>query len=179
MIKNMTIEKWKEISRELVFNKWRKVEKVVFEMQNGNIGDFYLKKDGPVSATLAFTKDKKVILAKQFRPGLNEILSELPGGLVEKNSNSLKTAERELLEETGYKGKMEFVSSYYVDGYSDRLGNIFVALDCEKVADQKLDEGEFIETELLSLEEFRKLLRSGKMTDVQGGYLGLDYLGLL
>jgi hypothetical protein len=54
-----------------------------------------------------------------------------------------------------------------------------VATECEKVAEQKLDKTEFAEVVLMSLNEFRKLLRSGKMTDIEVGYLGLDFLGLL
>jgi len=175
----MAIKKWKEISREIVFDNWRKIEKVVFNMPDGGIGSYYLKNEYLAVAVFALTKDKKVILAKQFRPGPNEILLELPGGLVEKNSDPIETAKKELLEETGYSGKLEFVASYYVDGYSNRLGNAFVALDCEKISEQNLDRNEFIEVELLSLDEFRKLLKSGKMTDLQAGYLGLDYLGLI
>jgi len=173
------IKKWKEISRKLVFDNWRKIERVVFEMPNGKNEDFYLKNEVHSSAVLAFTKNKKIILTEQFRPGPNEILLELPGGAVEKNDNPIETARKELLGETGYSGDVKFAGSYYVDGYSNRIGNAFVALDCEKNSEQKLDETEFIEVELLSIDEFRELLRSGKMTDVQVGYLGLDYLKLL
>jgi hypothetical protein len=31
----------------------------------------------------------------------------------------------------------------------------------------------------MSLAEFRELLKSGKNTDIEVGYVGLDYLGLL
>ena len=54
-----------------------------------------------------------------------------------------------------------------------------VATNCEKVAEPQNDENEPVEVVLLSINEFRELLRSGKMTDVEVGYLGLDYLQLL
>jgi len=38
---------------------------------------------------------------------------------------------------------------------------------------------EFTELVLVPLEEFKKILRSGQMTDVEVGFLGLDYLHLL
>lgn len=31
----------------------------------------------------------------------------------------------------------------------------------------------------MSLDEFKNYLRSGKLTDVETGYFGLDFLGLL
>ncbi len=173
------IKEWKELSRELVFDNWRKIERVVFEFPNKKKGVYYLKNDCSAVAVLALTKEKEVIIAKQFRPGPGKILMELPGGAIEKNLSPVETAKKELLEETGYSGKFEFVTSYCTEGYSNFIGNAFVALDCEKISDQKLDETEFIEVVLLSLEEFKILLRSGKMSDLQVGYLGLDYLGLL
>lgn len=175
----MAIEKWKEISRELVFDHWRKIEKVIFELPDGKRGEFYLKKEMPSAAILALTKDKKIILAKQFRPGPNEVLLELPGGAVEENLNPLETAKKELLEETGYSGEFRFIASCYTSAYSNIVRNYFIATDCEKISEQNLEEGEFIEVELLSVDDFRKLLRSGKMTDIEGGYLCLDFLGLL
>ncbi len=55
----------------------------------------------------------------------------------------------------------------------------FVATNCERVSQHNMGDKEFVEIKLLSLTEFRKLLRSGEMTDVEVGYLGLDYLNLL
>lgn len=175
-----SIRKWLPLSREIVFEKYgRAIEKVIYKMPDGKEEEFYLKREGPVIATLALTKDKKVILAKQFRPGPNEILFELPGGGIEKGEKPEKAAERELLEETGYKGKAKLITRCLDDAYSSRNRYCFVATNCEKIGEPKLDGTEFAEVVLVSLEELRKLLRSGKMTDVEVGYLGLDYLNLL
>ncbi|MFH1662071.1 MAG: hypothetical protein ABIA02_03170 [Candidatus Falkowbacteria bacterium] len=38
------------------------------------------------------------------------------------------------------------------------------------------EDNEFIEIVELSLDNFKKLLRSGQMTDVESGFLGLDFL---
>lgn len=174
------IKKWEELSREEVFSKYgKKIEKVDFKLPGGKVSDFYIKKEGPAVGILALTKDQQVILVKQFRPGPKLILEELPGGYVDKNETPEQAAERELLEETGYKGKAKFITTAYDCAYSTMNRYCVVATDCEKVADQKLDENEFAEVVLKSLPEFRKLLKSGKNTDVEVGYIGLDYLGLL
>ncbi len=174
------IKKWQEISRELAFQKYsRKIEKVIFRLPDGKEADFYVKREGPAAAVLALTKDKKVILVKQYRPGPEEILLELPGGYVDPNEKPEVTMERELLEETGYKGKVQLVTTCYDDAYSTMNRYCFVATDCQKVSEPKTGDHEFIELEILSLNDFRKLLRSGKMTDVEVGYLGLDFLNLL
>jgi hypothetical protein len=54
-----------------------------------------------------------------------------------------------------------------------------VVTDCEKVTEQNLGNNEFAEVILMPLPEFRELLKSGKNTDIEVGYIGLDYLGLL
>lgn len=43
----------------------------------------------------------------------------------------------------------------------------------------KFDESEFIEIVKMSLSDFRKHLRSGELTDIESGYMGLDFLNLL
>lgn len=174
------VEKWEELSREIAFQKYsRKIEKVMYKMPNGEESDFYLKKEGPATGILALTKDQQVILVKQFRPGPNEILNELPGGYVGENESPQQAGERELLEETGYKGKSQLVATAFDCAYSTMKRYCVMVTDCEKVSEQNLDKTEFAEVVLMPLPEFRKLLKSGKNTDIEVGYLGLDYLGLL
>ena len=177
---NKDIKNWEELSRETVFEKYgRKIDKVRFRLPDGQEGNFYIKNEVSPVCVLALTKNNEVILAKQFRPGLKETLYELPGGGMDSNETSEEAMERELLEETGYKGKMKLVTKVYDCGYSTINRYCFVATECEKVEEQNLEEREFIEVVLMPLNKFRDLLRSGKMTDVEIGYLGLDYLNLL
>jgi ADP-ribose pyrophosphatase len=162
--------KWKELSRKLVFQKYgRGIEKVVYVFPDGRQGDYYLKKEKPVVCTLAITKDKKIVLAKQFRPGPDEILLEMPGGGMEKKERPKQAAERELLEETGYKGKIRLIATVFDCAYSTRVRYCAVATNCEKVSDKNLEKNEFAETVLISVNKFRELLRSGKMTDIEVG----------
>lgn len=133
-----------------------------------------------VICVLGITKSKKVILTKQYRPGPKEIFYELPGGVVEKKETPLQATKREFLEETGYTGKFEQVAKIRDDAYSSLWRYCYIALDCEKITDElKLDDSEFIEVYLFTLKKFRELLRSGRLTDIEVGYLGLDYLNLL
>ncbi len=108
------IKKWKPLERKKIFEKYgRGVEKVIFKMPDGSQADFYISKEEKPVCVLALTRDKKVILAKQFRPGPNKILMELPGGDMEKGEIPEKAMARELLEETGYRGKLKFITRCY------------------------------------------------------------------
>jgi len=174
------IHEWIELSRSTVFKKYsRKIDEVIFRLPNGTETDFYIKAESPASSVLAFTSDNEVILVKQYRPGPKEILLELPGGFVDPGEDPLHAARREFLEETGYTGDFEFIGTCIDDAYSTMNRFCYVAKNCKKVSTPQHTNTEQTEVVLVSLETFRKQLRSGKMTDVEVGYLGLDYLNLL
>lgn len=178
---NNKVQNWEEISRESVFSKYgRGIERRVFRLPDGKETDFYLNSGHDSVACLAMTKDNHVILAKQFRPGPAEVLLEMPGG-GSKDGEDLEVAiNRELLEETGYRGVSRFVGTVLPSAYATYKKNVFCITECEKISEPVLeDNGEATEPTLISLEEFRTLLRSGKMTDVELGYLALDFLELL
>lgn len=172
--------KWQKISEEEFFKKYsRKINKIIFKLPNGQESDFYIKKEGPACCIVAITSNNEVILTRQFRPGPNEILLELPGGFIDKEEDHIASAKRELLEETGYIGDLEFVTICLDDAYSTMQRYCFIARNCEKIQEPQNTESEICEVVLLSISEFRQHLQSGQMTDVEVGYLGLDYLNLL
>lgn len=149
-------------------------------MPDGDEADFYVRDEKDACCVLALTADNLVVLVEEYRPGPNKVLLELPGGVIDMDDkNPLTAISREFNAETGYDGKLEFAGKCFVDAYSKRVQYCYVARNCKKVAKQKLEKTEFAEVVLLPLQEFRQLLRSGDLTDVEVGYLGLDYLELL
>ena len=173
------IQSWNKVSESSERIGWRKMLQRVFLMPDGREEEFVVKDEGKPVCVLALTTDSEVILARQFRPGPEKVLDELPGGMQEKGESAIDAVKRELLEETGYTGDVQFVGTHFTCAYSNRERQSFVATNCKKVSELTLDENEFIEVVLMSLPEFREHLRSGQLTDVQTGYMGLDYLDLL
>lgn len=170
---------WIKQSEQPIKVGFRRLLSRVFKLPNGTETEFVIKQEGPSVCILALTDTNDVILAKQFRPGPEHVLLELPGGGVEKDEMPVDAAKRELLEETGYAGDIQFVT-YCVDcGYSTMIRACFVATNCRKITEPTPDENEFIETVLMPLPEFREHLRSGNLSDVEVGYLGLDFLKML
>lgn len=173
----MSIQSWKELGRERVYQKYsRAIDKVDFALPGGEVADFYIKAEGPAAAIVALTGNDEVILARQFRPGPKKVLSELPGGYVEPGEDALTAIRREFREETGYEGDFVCIGTCLDDAYSTMERHCFVATNCKKVAEPTTTSTEQTELVLMPLREFRELLRSGQMTDVEVGYLALDYL---
>jgi len=54
-----------------------------------------------------------------------------------------------------------------------------VTTNCRKTQEQKLEDNEFADVVEMSLEDFRKHLKTSNLTDVESMYLGLDFLGML
>ncbi len=175
------VQNWEEVSREEVFKKFgRGVEKRIYRLPSGQEEEFYLKTGYSSICCLALTKDNQVILVRQFRPGPGKILLEMPGGGINPDETKEVAMARELLEETGYQGNIQFVTELLPDAYSTYTKSFLVATNCEKIAEPQLeDNGEELEAVLMSLDEFRNHIRTGQMTDVEGAYLCLDYLKLL
>lgn len=150
-----------------------------FILPDGTEGKYDIKEEGHVVCVVAMTTDHTVILAKQFRPGPEKVLLELPGGWVNPNENIVAAASRELQEETGYVGHVEYAGPMLLSAYSTGVCHVCIATQCVQQTAQQLDRGEYIEVVTMSVPEFREHLRSGQLTDVEGGYRGLDALGLL
>lgn len=158
---------------------YRKVLRCEFQLPDGRVDNYDIKDEADFVAILALTAEQKVVLARQFRPGPAEVLMEVPGGGIEPGETPEAAAARELLEETGYVGDLRSLNHTHVCAYSNGRQHNFVATNCRRVQPPAPDANEYIEVIELPLDAFRDLLRSGQMTDVDTGYLGLDALGLL
>lgn len=76
------LRNWIKLNEELFIENdlWFKTLKRTYRLPDGNVGDFYIKQEGPTVCILPLTADREVILVKQFRSGPEETLLELPGG---------------------------------------------------------------------------------------------------
>ena len=112
------------------------------------------------------TSKGDVILIKQYRHGTGEIVIEVPGGVVEKNDPSPEFAgERELLEETGYKGDKLINLGTVIPNpaIQNNRCHIFLAENVRKISEQNLDPQESIEIFSLPKDEVYKMIYEGKI----------------
>jgi ADP-ribose pyrophosphatase len=125
--------------------------------------------------------DKKIVLIKQFRMPVNDLLLEIPAGKIDAGeTDNLLTAKRELQEETGYTAKTWIDLGYTLPcpGYSTEKLYIYLAKDLVPGV-QNLDHGEVIENYIISIDEALQKIKSGEIKDsktIVGIYLALSYL---
>ncbi|HVY06642.1 MAG TPA: NUDIX hydrolase [Burkholderiales bacterium] len=112
--------------------------------------------------------DGAVLLERQYRYPVGQHFYELPAGKFEAGEASLVTAQRELLEETGYVAFewRELGTVHPCIGYSDERIDFFLARKLE-FKGAKPDDGEFLETLRVPLAEGIDWIRRGRITDTK------------
>lgn len=176
------IKKWKKIKERPYKTNYRKLIRATFRLPDGRLADFDLTGGNKIVSIFAMTIDSKIIMVRQFRPGPEKTSLEFPAGGVNQDESPLKAAKREFLEETGYVGKLKFISKLPNSAYSKSFRYGFIAKECIKIAEPKPDPNEFLETVLLSIKDFKRLLQTNNFFEIPTtalGYLALDYLKLL
>ena len=78
---------------------------------------------------LPLLDDGRVCLIRNYRISVNQTLIELPAGTLEPGEEPLQNAERELIEETGYRAaKLQQLHAFYLSpGILDERMHLFLA----------------------------------------------------
>jgi ADP-ribose pyrophosphatase len=115
---------------------------------------------------VALTKEKQLILVRQFRFGTQCETLELPGGVIEPSEPAVTAAARELEEETGFRaGALTFIGRAHPNpALQGNVLECFLATDCVKIHDGQPDEGEDLEVLLLDRDDIVASLQSGAIS---------------
>ncbi|KAF0206380.1 MAG: ADP-ribose [Gallionellaceae bacterium] len=125
----------------------------------------YIKHPGAV-AIIALLDNGNLVMERQFRYAPQQEFIELPAGKIDHGEDTLLTAQRELLEETGYVARdwMHLATAWPCIGFSDEKMEYYLAQGLTHKGCQ-LDEGEFLEVFELSPVDAIEWVRLGKITD--------------
>lgn len=136
------------------------------ELPNGHKSGREVVRHPGASAVLVLDRKNFIVLEKQYRYPVDEVLWEIPAGKLDKNEKPLECAKRELKEETGLMAKRweELGHIYTTPGFSDERIYLFFADDLEK-GDLNLDEDEFVEVKLFSKFEVEHMILKNEIVD--------------
>lgn len=143
----------KQVFKGVLFEVWQ-WEQVLYDGST----KIFERASRPDSVAIIPVYGDTIIVEIQEQPQMG-IFYSLPGGRCDYGEESLHAAQRELLEETGYKSddwklvSKESPPSHHV-AFSYYL---FVARGCEKKSEMTLDAGEKVSLKFLSFDEFLML----------------------
>ena len=143
-------------------------------------------------AVLALDDAQRVLMIRQYRHPVGRLLWEIPAGLRDADGEPpLRTAQRELLEETGYTAREwhTLVDYFTSPGFSTERIRIYLARGLERAdhpGHEREHEEKFIVIGWLPLAEAVRLVLAGKLhnsaaiTGILAGYASLseDFSGL-
>jgi 8-oxo-dGTP pyrophosphatase MutT (NUDIX family) len=123
------------------------VQREVFEFADQTLTREFVDHPGAV-AIVAMNDRGQVLLIRQYRHPVGELLWEIPAGLLDVDGESLESAaRRELLEETGYlAGELEpLIEFFTTPGGSTEKISIFLARDLVLSKERPKLEGEEVD----------------------------------
>ncbi|WP_194190398.1 NUDIX domain-containing protein [Clostridium chrysemydis] len=143
-----------------------KFASVDVELPDGKVSNRDIIRHPGASAIIAFFDDDTILLVKQYRAAIKEVLLELPAGKLDLNEDPLQCAKRELEEETGMKSNdFTYLGTIATGaGFTDEVIHIYKATNLFE-GTKSCDEDEFIDIYKYKLTEVKKMIREGKIID--------------
>lgn len=110
----------------------------------------------------------ELVLERQYRYPVQQAIIEFPAGKLDPGEDTLRCAQRELREETGYRAR-EWARAgvlHPVVSYSTEFIEIWFARGLMP-GERRLDEGEFLDVFTASAEQLLGWCRDGQVTDAK------------
>ena len=160
------MQPWKTRSRQKVvdFGKWLAVENHQVELPDGRVIDNWPWIITPDYVNVVVeTEENKFLCFRQTKYAIDGTSLAPVGGYMEPGEDALTTAQREVLEETGYRAR-EWIplGSYIVDANRGAaVGHLFLARGAYYAQERDADDLEEQELLLLSRTELKAALEAG------------------
>lgn len=112
--------------------------------------------------------DPQILLIRQYRYVVDSLLYEVPAGRLDENEDPIKTATRELKEETGCTAEniQHLTSVYTTPGFTDEKIHIYMATGLTR-GETELDADEFLEVVTVNLSRALQMVQQGEIKDAK------------
>ncbi len=161
------MEKIKRIDRSLVYKgAWISMYTDSMAFANGNYADWDFIHHNGAAAMVAEDNDGKIVMIRQWRPGADGEILELPAGGINQDEEPMTAAVRELREETGALCEEAYplLMIQPSPAYNDEKVHMFYCKVTDYV-ELALDDNEYVTIERYSLEELIEKIMHGEISD--------------
>lgn len=136
------------------------------EFESGNTAVWDLVKHKGAAAVVAVDYDGKLFMVKQYRPGCDRVMLEIPAGCINPGEDRKTAAARELEEEIGYKASelTLLTKMYSAAAFSTEFLEIYLATGLEQTK-QNLDPDEDLVVEKYDLNELLDKIMNCEIMD--------------
>jgi 8-oxo-dGTP pyrophosphatase MutT (NUDIX family) len=158
----VTLTPWKILESKYIRPRVR-IDKV--ELPNGKTFEPMVFEYRRWANVVALTDKNEVVMVRQYRHGVQEIVWEFPGGIVEDGESIEDGARRELLEETGHTASNLVEVGRLHPNPASQTNTLyaFLATGAKLVQEQHLDEAEEIEVHLVPFEKVIAMAKRGEI----------------
>lgn len=143
------------------------VRKDTVKLPNGDLAPREWIEHPGAASVIPLTDDGKVILVRQYRYPVGQVTVEIPAGKLDKaGEDPFECAKRELSEETGYTAKeYKYLTKIATTvGFSNEIIYLYAAKGLA-AGEQHTDDDEFINLQIVTLDEAVDMVRTGKIID--------------
>lgn len=157
----------KQLSSKEIFNgQIIRVTLDTVQLENGHQSRREVVHHNGGAGIVALNQKGEVALVRQYRYAVGREVLEIPAGKIEVGEPPLKTARRELEEETGFTAQTlkAFGQVLPTVGYCTEVIYLFLARGLQKTA-QHLDEDEFLDVFWLPLGQAVEMVLRGEISD--------------
>lgn len=162
------MEKWyDQEEREMLSCSIFSVHEMKRKSEGGEKGSFYVLRAPDWATVVPLIYDENgrrcFIMVEQYRHGSGEVTMEFPAGTVDPGEGVTETAERELLEETGYSCRsLEQIGALSPNpAFMDNTTYTFLAEGLRPEGEQNLDRHESMYIHSIAVEEVRRKMGTG------------------
>ncbi len=152
------------------------------ELPDGTvIENYFVRESRGFAIVAALTPDRRVVLVRQYKHGIAQIVLELPAGMIDPDEAPAACAIRELAEETGYAGDPpRLLRTLFADPTSSNASfHVFLIENAVPKFAQSLDTTEAIVVETATIAELHAAVRDGRIasgSQVAAAYVALDHI---
>lgn len=163
-----TLKPWTTLERCVEFSGGpiREIARETVLLPDGRvIPDFYTARMGDYALVYAVTDEGGVLILRQYKHGVGRVCLTFPGGYVAPGEDPAVAAERELLEETGYRGSNLTPLGAFVTNANQgcNTAHLFRVDGCQRECDPNAGDLEEMQLEQFTAEE---LLRPERLSEM-------------